>query len=104
MLDEERREELRAQAETDPEVLPISAVTGSGVEEMLDHVGRLLTEGARVHRLTVRASGGARIAWLHAHGEVLGEHDAGEGEEGPLRRLDVRLTDKEFGRFASLDA
>jgi GTPase len=71
---------------------------------MLEHVGHLLTEGARVHRIIVPASNGARIAWLHAHGEVLDERDGGEGEEGPMRRLDVRLTDKEFGRFASLDA
>jgi GTP-binding protein HflX len=104
LLDDERREELAAQAVNDPDILPISAVTGFGVERMLDHVGRLLTKGARVHRITVQASDGARLAWLHAHGEVLDERDAGEGEAGPLRRLDVRLTDKEFGRFAALDA
>jgi GTP-binding protein HflX len=104
LLDDQRREELAAQAVNDPDILPISAVTGFGVERMLDHVGRLLTKGARVHRITVQASDGARLAWLHAHGEVLDERDAGEGEAGPLRRLDVRLTDKEFGRFAALDA
>jgi len=104
LLDDGRREELAAQAVNDPDVLPISAVTGFGVEPMLDNVGRLLTKGARVHRITVEASDGARLAWLHAHGEVLDERDAGEGEAGPLRRLDVRLTDKEFGRFAALDA
>jgi GTP-binding protein HflX len=104
LLSGERREELAALAEQDVDVLPISAETGFGVAEMLDRVGRLLTEGARVHRITVAASDGARIAWLHAHGEVLDEQEAGEGETGPLRRLDVRLTDKEFGRYAALDA
>ena len=104
LLDDERREELAALAEQDVDVLPISAETGFGVAEMLERVGRLLTEGARVHRITVAARDGQRIAWLHAHGEVLDEQEAGEGEDGPLRRLDVRLTDKEFGRYASLDA
>jgi GTP-binding protein HflX len=104
LLSAERGEELAALAEQDVDVLPISAETGFGVAEMLDRVGRLLTEGARVHRITVAASDGARIAWLHAHGEVLDEQEAGEGETGPLRRLDVRLTDKEFGRYAALDA
>jgi GTP-binding protein HflX len=104
LLTDERGEELVALAGHDPDVLPLSAVTGFGVAEMLDRVGRLLTEGARVHRITVRASDGARIAWLHAHGEVLDEADAGEGDHGPLRRLDVRLTDKEYGRFSALDA
>ena len=104
LLSAERREELAALAEQDVDVLPISAETGFGVADMLERVGRLLTEGARVHRITVAASDGARIAWLHAHGEVLDEQEAGEGEAGPLRRLDVRLTDKEFGRYAALDA
>ena len=48
------------------------------------------------------ASDGARIASLHSNGEFLDEADSGESEEGPLRRLDVRLTAKEFGRYAAL--
>ena len=102
LLVEDRREELAGMAEQDPDVLPLSAQTGFGVEAMLERVSRLLTEGARVHSFVVPASDGARIAWLHSHGEVLDEADAGESEEGPLRRLDVRLTAKEFGRYAAL--
>jgi GTP-binding protein HflX len=102
LLEDERRAELETMAARDSGVLAISAETGLGVETMLDRIGRLLTEGARIHTFTVPATDGARIAWLHRHGEVLGESDAGEGEAGPLRRLDVRLTDKEFGRYASL--
>jgi GTP-binding protein HflX len=104
LLTPERAEELAALAAQDPNLLPISAETGFGVPDMLERIGRLLTEGARVHRITVPASDGARIAWLHAHGEVIEEREAGEGDEGPLRRLDVRLTDKEFGRYAALSA
>jgi GTP-binding protein HflX len=102
LLGEDQREELAAMAEQDPDVLPLSAQTGFGVEPMLERVSRLLTEGARVHSIVVPARDGARIAWLHSHGEVLDEADAGESEEGPLRRLDVRLTAKELGRYASL--
>jgi GTP-binding protein HflX len=104
LLAPERAEELAALAGQNPNVLPISAETGFGVADMLDRIGRLLTEGARVHRITVAASDGQRIAWLHAHGQVLDEREAGEGDAGPLRRLDVRLTDKEFGRYAALNA
>jgi len=102
LLTDERRDELVALAAQDPTVLPISAETGFGIEAMLERVGRLLTEGARVHSFTIPASDGQRIAWLHAHGEVLRESDAGQAEGGPLRRLDVRLTDKEFGRYVAL--
>jgi len=102
LLGEDRRAELAALAAQDPNVLPISAETGFGVEAMLERVGRVLTEGARVHSFTIPARDGARIAWLHAHGEVLDEAEAGEGDQGPMRRLDVRLTEKEFGRYAAL--
>ena len=104
LLDDERREELTAAAAADGGVVPISAATGQGVEALLARLGTALTEGARVHSFTLSASDGARIAWLHAHGEVLDEREAGEGQDGPLRRVDVRLTEREFGRYAALDA
>jgi GTP-binding protein HflX len=102
LLPDERRNGLAALAAQDSTVLPISGETGFGVEAMLDRIGRLLTEGARVHSFTIPARDGARIAWLHAHGKVLDESDAGHGDEGPLRRLDVRLTEREFGRYGAL--
>jgi GTP-binding protein HflX len=102
LLAPEQRDELAATAKGDPDVLPLSATTGFGEDALLVRLGALLTEGARVHSFTVPARDGARIAWLHAHGEVLAEAEAGEGEAGPLRRLEVRLTEREFGRYAAL--
>ncbi|MGV3555261.1 MAG: GTPase HflX [Croceibacterium sp.] len=104
LLDSEAGAELATAAASDPDVVPISAATGQGIDALLARLGALLTEGARVHSFTLAASDGARIAWLHAHGEVLDEREAGEGDNGPLRRLDVRLTEREFGRYAALDA
>jgi len=68
-----------------------------------ERLGQALTKGARRHTITLPASDGQKIAWLHSHGEVLAEEEAGEGADGPLRRIEVRLTDKEFGRFEALD-
>ena len=102
LLDEDRRLELAALAEGDADVLPISAGTGFGVDRLLERLGELLTEGARRHMITVPASAGQKIAWLHAHGEVLGEEET-QGAQGPERRIDVRLTDKELGRFEALE-
>jgi GTP-binding protein HflX len=102
LLDEERREELAQLSESDPDVLPLSAISGFGADALRERLGRLLTKGARLHSITLPAGDGARIAWLHAHGEVVGEVEGGEGADGPMRRLDVRLTDKEFGRFEAL--
>jgi GTP-binding protein HflX len=102
LLDPERRQELTGLAANSADVLPISAETGFGVDALRARLGEMLTRGARLHSITVAASDGARIAWLHRHGEVLAEEEAGFGEEGPLRRLDVKLTEKEFGRFEAL--
>ena len=103
LLDPQRRQELEAIAQGAPDVLPISAETGYGVDALRTVLGERLTRGARLHSITVPASDGARIAWLHRHGEVLADHEAGEGDGGPLRRIDVRLTDKEWGRFEALE-
>ncbi len=102
LLGEDELEDLAALAEADDSILPISAITGEGVDALAQRLGAVLTEGARTYSLTLPASDGARIAWLHAHGEVLDEVEVGDGETGPERRIEVRLTDKEFGRFESL--
>ena len=101
LLAEPDRERLREAAEGKDTIVPISAMTGEGVEALLARVDRLLTAGAKVHEFVLDAGEGQKIAWLHAHGQVLEDVEA-EGSEGPRRRLLVRLTPKEFGRFESL--
>lgn len=101
LLDAESLEELRAAGEGQDAVI-MSAATGEGVGLLEAELARLLTGGAQEVSFILPASDGRRIAWLHAHGEVLGDEEAGEGEEGPQRRLTVRLNPKELGQFASL--
>lgn len=104
LLDADRAEELHEQlmAHSDEVIVPVSALTGEGCEALLETVSRLLTQGARLHTFVVPLSDGQRLAWLHAHGEVVFESDAGEDERGPLRRLEVRLEPRELGRFSRL--
>ncbi|MEE4200575.1 GTPase HflX [Erythrobacter sp.] len=101
LLDEDRHAALRDAADAQDAVL-VSAASGAGMEEFEAAIAELLTEQAKEVTLTVPLSDGRKIAWLHAHGDVLDEADAGEGEEGPLRRMIVRLNPKELGQFASL--
>ncbi|RXZ66095.1 GTPase HflX [Pelagerythrobacter rhizovicinus] len=101
LLSPEPLEELRSVAEGAVDSVPISAETGEGVEVLLARLGALLTAGAKVHEIVLAVGEGQKIAWLHAHGQVLDDR-AEEGEHGPVHRLQVRLTPKEFGRFASL--
>ncbi|HMO68043.1 MAG TPA: GTPase HflX [Novosphingobium sp.] len=105
LVETDRRAELdeaRA-ARSDDIIVPLSALTGEGCDALLELVGHLLTSDARTHSFVLPASDGQKIAWLHAHGEVLAEHPVEtEGDEGPLRRIDVRLTPRELGRFRRL--
>ncbi|MEM1196132.1 MAG: GTPase HflX [Pseudomonadota bacterium] len=80
----------------------VSATTGEGLDALYDRIGSILTAKARELVVTLPLSDGRRIAWLHAHGDVVDEKDAGEGEEGPQRRFVVRLNPKEFGQYTAL--
>jgi GTP-binding protein HflX len=102
LLSAEKAEEIRQIAEQDASVEVISAQTGEGVLHLLARLGELLTSGALTWEFVLPVSEGRKIAWLHAHGEVLEDEDAGEGMEEPSRRILVRLNPKEAGQFETL--
>ena len=62
----------------------------------------MLTAGAKEYSLTIPSSDGRRLAWLHAHGEVLTDEDGGELGQGPVRKVRVRLKPKEWGQYQTL--
>jgi GTP-binding protein HflX len=101
LLDPESLAELRDTREGQGAVI-LSAVTGEGIDQLSAELARLLTGAAREVSFILPVSDGRRIAWLHAHGDVLAEDEAGDSNEGPMRRLTVRLNPKELGQFASL--
>src|SRR5699024_9257435 len=63
LLPPERRDALRELAGTDENIIPISAITGMGVDDLTTRLGEVLTGGARLHSFRIPASDGARIAW-----------------------------------------
>jgi GTP-binding protein HflX len=101
LLSHEMLDELRETAGARDAVI-LSAVTGEGVAALEDRIAGLLTGTAQEVSFILPLSDGRRMAWLHAHGEVLIEEDAGQGEQGPLRRVTVRLNPKELGQFNTL--
>ncbi|MDF8331884.1 GTPase HflX [Novosphingobium cyanobacteriorum] len=96
------RRDLIAHDVPDRAVVPISAMTGEGTADLLDLLGDLLTGGAQVLELTVPMTDGQKLAWLHAHGEVLAEHELQTEGGVPATRMKVRLTPRELGRFTRL--
>jgi GTP-binding protein HflX len=101
LLDAETLDELRESAEGQGAVI-LSAVTGEGMADFEARIAGMLTGTAREVSFILPLSDGRRLAWLHAHGDVLAEEDAGDGEAGPQRRITVRLNPKELGQFATL--
>lgn len=96
------RHDLIAARIAEVPVVPISALTGGGVDELLDQLGRMLTGGAQTLEFTVRLSDGQRLAWLHAHGDIQDEAEVETAEGEPAMRIKVRLTERELGRFTAL--
>ena len=80
----------------------MSAASGEGVDALAERIASILTAKARELVVTLPLSDGRRIAWLHAHGDILGEEDAGEGDYGPQRTFTVRLNPKELGQYETL--
>ncbi|HZG08380.1 MAG TPA: GTPase HflX [Allosphingosinicella sp.] len=92
--DAEEVEAIRAEAARREDVVILSSLSGEGVDDLLVRAAELLRKGARVRRITLPAAAGEEMAWLHAHGEVLGQ--TGEGLE---TELEVRLSDADWARF-----
>lgn len=102
LLDEDRRDELAELAAREDRIVPVSAMTGEGVSALLHLLGQELTGGASMYVFTLPLTDGQRIAWLHAHGEVLSEEPVDEGQGTPMLCIKVRLTSMEHGRFESI--
>jgi GTP-binding protein HflX len=56
----------------------VSAVTGEGIETLLDTITARLQEDWETIKAHVHASDGRKLAWLHAHGEVTQQQLDGE--------------------------
>jgi GTP-binding protein HflX len=97
LLSNEERQRLMESAERRDDVVPISAVTGEGLDELRELIAEKLRSGEQVHRIRLQATEGLKIAWLHSRGEVLDQtldHDELE--------LEVRLSPDNWARFQAL--
>lgn len=94
LLERDAREELLAEAGRREDVVAISALTGEGVDALLETVASHLTAGHQRYTLTLDAADGAAAAWLHQHGDVLDQEI-----EGDRARYEVRMAPRDYERF-----
>jgi GTPase len=95
----EERLRLFEEARRREDVVPISAVTGEGLEALRQCMAEQLRSGEQVHCVRLPATEGSKIAWLHSRGEVLDQrldHDELE--------LSVRLSPDNWARFQALES
>jgi len=95
-LDPPSRAALVNQVGRNDDVIPVSAVTGEGCDELLRLFDRRLDGGIRPVPVDVPLSDGAGIAWLYQHGEVLERHD-----DDHLAHLVVNLAPADLDRFTA---
>ncbi|QIL02501.1 GTPase HflX [Sphingomonas sinipercae] len=97
LIEGDDRQALLNEASRRADVLPISAISGEGIDALKAFIAERLRSGSAMHSIRIPISDGGRIAWLHARGEVVGQrmHD-GEVE------IEVRLSPENWARFQSL--
>ena len=99
LLTGDERQRLIEEAKRREDVVPISAVTSEGLDQLRERMAECLRTGEQIHHIRVPASDGGRIAWLHSRGEVLDQkinHDELE--------LSVRLSPDNWARFQALES
>ncbi len=85
---------IDAVARRAPGAVPVSALTGEGLEELRRAIDARLSAGMETIEVTLPGSDGAGLAWLHQHGEVLSRDDREDGVH-----LTVRLSPADRARF-----
>lgn len=98
LLEPDARAAVEAQVSRDPNTLAVSALSGEGVDTLLNRLGDYFYAHARLYDISLDASDGRRLAWLYANGDVLERRD--EGEQVHVR---VRLTAQQYGRYQELE-
>ncbi|MEQ9144733.1 MAG: GTPase HflX [Parvibaculaceae bacterium] len=95
LLDHDRADALREQASREANMAVISAITGEGVDQLLERLDDLLSASANHFDLVLEPEESEALAWLHQHGHVL----SSETDETGRVRIDVALAVPESGRF-----
>jgi len=94
LLPDGTRTEVLNQAARDPLMVPLSALTGEGCEQLLADIDAALAAERLIITVDLPLSDGAAIAWLYQHGEVLERSD--DEAEAHLR---VRIAAADAARF-----
>ncbi len=97
LLPADERAALSVEAARREDVVPISALTGSGLDALRERMAERLHRGSQLYDISIPASDGGKIAWVHAHGDVVDQ----ETRDSHVH-LQVRLSPENWARFQSI--
>jgi GTP-binding protein HflX len=98
LLEPDERGRLFEEAARRKDVVPISAATGEGIDELRERMASNLRHGEQVHAVRLPASAGDKIAWLHSRGEVIDQKF-----EADEVAMSVRLSPDNWARFQAME-
>ena len=90
---------MLAEAERREDVVPISAISGWGVDQLRERISLELQRETEVHKIRLETSQGERLAWLHSRGEVIDQRVDGNALE-----VSVRLSPDNWARFQAMES
>ncbi|MCW8915573.1 MAG: GTPase HflX [Magnetovibrio sp.] len=79
LSDDENALQANLAKRADHPVIPMSAVTGAGVEDFLQAVEGQLSRHLETFSITLEPADGKRLSWLYAHGDVIERLDEEDG-------------------------
>ncbi len=97
LLDGRAREIALNLAGRNIDAVAVSAVTGEGIDELMERLDQKLGLRRRVVELVVDLADGQALAWLYRNGEVLSRED-----QGTVACLKVGLDPEDIGRYDKL--
>jgi GTPase len=83
----------------DGSAVALSALTGEGMDDLLQLLIRWATQDTEVLQLRLDVADGRSLAYCHQHGTVLSQHQAEDAVE-----IEVRLRPKDTARFVKEDS
>lgn len=95
MIEVLNKSDLGEPITTAPNAVRISALTGTGIDELIAAIESTLSDHLlETHRFHIPLSGGRALAWLHAHGKITKQESGDEGID-----VTVRLTSADAARY-----
>jgi GTP-binding protein HflX len=97
-LDHDAQLALSNQAVRHPHAIPVSAITGAGIDDLLAQIDARLSGGMVRRDLTIEPAQGALLAWIYRHGNVIARRDDDDG----LVHVTVDFDEADQQRFDKL--